>query len=142
MYSLWYYLDSQFGAGDIVRICIYDNTGSFPTFTPNNLLGQTGDIEGEGVSKFYGANLITPVALTNGAHYWISIHSSNSSVNAKNDTGGQSSYGEIGQVSDTYSDGPMDPWSGGFTGFGRISAYADEDAIGGDGAVAAALAVL
>lgn len=138
--SVWVYILSSFTAGEFVRFVIYDNSGSFPSYTPNNLLGQTGEVEGEGVSQWYGANLQSPVALSSGVNYWLGVHAKQS-ITVRKDT--TIFDGERVADDDAYSDGPNDPFTSAFsTGFGRHSFYADEDAIGGDGAVAAALAVL
>lgn len=52
---------------DLGRLAIYDTSG--------NLLGETEDFVGAGALRWYEANLITPVAVTNATDYYLAIHS-------------------------------------------------------------------
>jgi hypothetical protein len=52
---------------DVGRLAIYDTSG--------NLLGESEEFVGAGALRWYEANLITPVAVTNATDYYLAIHS-------------------------------------------------------------------
>lgn len=114
------YVRGTYG-GEGFRCCIYaDSSGD-----PGALLGYTYTTDATTTSElWYNAKLITPVDITSGNYYWLVIHSRDTNTQPSvNASGGTSA---IAVSSDTFSDGPVDPFGSYTSGVLEYSIYASD----------------
>jgi hypothetical protein len=120
-------------ATDNARLVIYDSAG--------NYLGRTEELP-ENVGEWQGVNMETPVPVTAGAYYRLGMHAGT----VTRCTGVYRSTTHFSyENSDTYSDGPSDPFGADVgTDEWEMCVYASSEPIGGSvsddgGAMMAAL---
>jgi hypothetical protein len=88
----------------VYRLCIYAATG---TTTWGALLGKTADITGLGLNEVKSVPLISPVSITSGQFYAVTVQFDTGSGGGSASNG---AYADLG-FGDTFSDGPVNPAS-------------------------------
>lgn len=111
---------SNWGSGDTGRLVIYSDNGG----SPDVLLGYTPNFMGSGVAEWHSSPLIDGVSITNGSYYWLGIHASNNIDYLGASTGGTSETN-----SDTFIDGPSDPFGSSTSGTINIKIAASDSQI-------------
>ena len=122
IYSLAVYL-KNFAASEFIRLSLYSDDGAD---APDVLLACTDAVEGTGVDGWVTIELNMPVAVTNGAVYWIGVQS-DASIDVAYNTDGSQNYRTITYGLDW---GPISVWTGGTNSTRIYSLYADMEILG------------
>jgi hypothetical protein len=116
-------------SGYDVKFALFSNSGSPALHVPDTLLGQTAAVTGTSGAKWYSADFLSPINISDGLLYWIGVINQTFGMTLNRDSVG-SDYAYY-EYAGSYGSGFSDPYphaSGTRHSFYFVSAYVVVDA--------------